>query len=70
MAEQKSALQGEIEKARIEVESLKQNNQQIAMENARLLERLGTLEEQQVSAQNFTSPAQTFEANGFIHSLP
>ena len=48
MSEERGQLQGEIEKARIEIESLQQANQLTTAENATLLERLGTLEEHQV----------------------
>ena len=48
MSEERGRLQGEIEKGRIEIESLQQAKQQLMAENATLLERLGTLEEHQV----------------------
>ena len=48
MSEERERLQGEIEKGRIEIESLQQVKQQTMAENATLLERLGTLEEHQV----------------------
>ena len=50
MSEERGQLKGEIEKARIEIESLRQTKQQVIAENASLLERLGTLEEHQVRA--------------------
>ena len=51
MSEERGRLQGEKEKARIEIESLRQTKQQVETENASLLERLGTLEEHQVRTQ-------------------
>ena len=48
MSEERGRLQGEIERGRIEIESLQQAKQQLMAENTTLLERLGTLEEHQV----------------------
>ena len=53
MSEERGKLHGEIEKARIEIESLRQTKQQVEAENASLLERLGTLEEHQVKTKKF-----------------
>ena len=53
MSEERGQLQGEIEKARIEIESLRQTKQQVEAENASLLERLGTLEEHQVRTYRY-----------------
>ncbi len=49
MTEERGRLHAEIEKIRIDLESMTQAKQQIQAENSRLLERIGTMEEQSVS---------------------
>ena len=48
MAEERVRLQAEIDEAKLEAETAKSGGQQLHQEHSRLLQRIGTLEDQQV----------------------
>ena len=53
MADERSRLQGQLQQAQLDLQTMQQTNKHLEQENGRLLERLSAVEEQAVSTEPF-----------------
>ena len=49
MSDERQRIEGELEQAKLEIQTLTQNKHQLEQETARLLDRIGDMEQTQVS---------------------